>query len=194
MKTQITLAFVLALSFAGPALAQHGGEAVVYDGPNLNGRNYVLLGDVPNFEPIGFNDRTSSIRVVRGEWEFCTDAHYQGRCKVYGPGVYRDLGRQGDRISSARLVHARPPPEPIARVRLFEGSDFSGRTLTIEQTAPNLEPHGFNDRTKSIIVEHGHWRLCSDAHGAGHCEEFGPGRYPRLPQGLRNRLSSVYLQ
>jgi len=194
MKTKIALAFVLALAAAGAAFAQPHGEAVVYDGPQLNGRNYVLRSDIPNFEPIGFNDRTSSIRVVRGTWEFCTDAHYEGRCKVYGPGEYRDLGRQGDRISSARLVRGRPPVEPIARVRLFEGRDFSGRSLTLEQTAPNLEPSGFNDRAKSMIVEHGHWRLCSDAHGRGHCEEFGPGRYAHLPQELRHRLSSVFLK
>jgi hypothetical protein len=194
MKTTIALAFVLALVAAGAAFAQPHGEAVVYDGPYLNGRNYVLRGDVPNFEPIGFNDRTSSIRVVRGTWEFCTDANYQGRCKVYGPGDYRDLGRQGDRISSARQVRGRPPVEPTPRLTLYDGRDFSGRSLTLDMTAPNLEPSGFNDRARSMIIEHGRWRLCSDAHGRGHCEDFGPGRYAQLPPELRHRLSSVFLK
>jgi hypothetical protein len=280
------LAFVLALFAAGAALAQPRGEAVLYEGPEFNGRNYVLRGDLNNFEHIGFNDRTSSIYVVSGTWEFCTDAYFHGECRSYGPGEYRNLGRQGNRLSSARLVvterprgegargdvvlydrrnfdgvlraldgptpnfeplgmndrvssivvrrgpwefctdanyrgtchvygpgeyavlpsgqgnayssarpvQSIPPPPGRARIRLYDGADFSGRALWLDQTTPNLEHTGFNDRVNSIIVESGRWRLCTDANGRGACRELGPGRYPILPHELRSRISSVFLQ
>ena len=183
------MGLALTLGAACTVLAQPRGEAIVYDGPNLNGRSHHLRGEVANFEKIGFNDRTSSIRVVSGTWEFCTDAHFQGRCKSYTPGEYRHIGKE-NRISSARLVHVRHQ----ARIRLYENRDFGGQSFTLDQSAPNFEPHGFNDRTRSFVIEHGHWRICSDAYGKGHCEEFGPGRYGSLPHGLRGRVSSAYLK
>ena len=184
---------MLLLTAAGAAFAQPRAEAVVYDQPDFRGRNMTLRGEVPNFEKIGFNDRTSSIRILHGTWEFCTDAHFQGTCKTFAPGEYRDLGRQGDHISSARLVHGRHGGGHRVRIELFEGRDYNGRSIGFDQTSQNLEKSGFNDKANSIVVEGGRWRLCSDAHGRGECREYGPGRH-HLPHELRSRVSSVYLQ
>jgi hypothetical protein len=184
---------MLLLTAAGAVLAQPRGEAVVYDQPDFRGRNYTLRGEVPNFERIGFNDRTSSIRVLSGMWEFCTDANFRGSCRTFGPGEYRDLRQQGDRISSARLVH-RPGGGHHARLQLFSGRDFSGASIGFDGSNQNLEKSGFNDRAHSMIIEGGRWRLCSDAYGRGECREFGPGRYATLPHELRSRVSSVFLQ
>jgi len=181
---------MLSLVVAGTSLAQPGGEAVIYDKPDFRGRNHTLRGETVNFEKIGFNDRTSSIRVVSGTWEFCTDANFQGSCRKFGPGEYRDLGHQGDRISSARLVGRHGHR---ARIELYEGRDYNGRSIGFDQTNTNLEKTGFNDKASSIVVEGGRWRLCSHAHGGGDCREYGPGRH-HLPHELRSRVSSVYLQ
>lgn len=152
--------------------------------------------EVRNFERRGFNDRIGSLVVRRGRWQFCTDAGFRGNCRTYGPGEYRSLGDGHDNAySSARRV-ARPGKggggkgrEP--RITLYDSTEFRGRALSLDETARNLEPLGFNDRVESVIVERGAWRLCSDAHGAGRCRDFAPGRYPVLPSELRSKLSSV---
>lgn len=58
----------------------------------------------------GFNDRTSSIVIRSGRWEFCTDADYRGRCVTLGPGSYGNLRDQGlnDEISSLRPAGGPP--------------------------------------------------------------------------------------
>jgi hypothetical protein len=53
---------------------------------------------------VDFNDRTSSIVIREGRWEFCDDAGYRGQCMVLGPGEYPSLDRLNDRISSMRRV------------------------------------------------------------------------------------------
>ena len=98
-----TMLAALALC-AGLTEAAPGPEIVLYGKQGFQGKRVVLKNDIPNFENIGFNDRASSIRVVHGTWEFCTDAFFRGNCRVLGPGEYPDLGGQDNRISSARLV------------------------------------------------------------------------------------------
>ncbi|MEP7260926.1 MAG: beta/gamma crystallin-related protein [Usitatibacter sp.] len=306
----LAMALILAVSSAAlPALAQPArGEAVVFTGGNFSGPSIVLRNDTANFEPLGFNDRAASLRVIHGTWELCDDSFYRGSCRVYSPGEYRDLGGQSQRVSSARLVvsgapgwgpgggpggHPAPgggwegvgggdvavfegrdfrgylanltaptrnfevlgfndrvssmvvrrglwefctdsefgggcqiygpgeysslpgasnayssarPIQPTrgdrnpnrrrgrASIVLFDGADFSGRSLSLDNSADNLNDIGFNDRVDSVIVEGGRWRLCSDAGGRGSCQDYGPGRYRVLPPQLRGRLSSVYVR
>jgi hypothetical protein len=152
--------------------------------------------EVRNFERRGFNDRIGSIVVRRGRWEFCTDAGFRGNCRIYGPGEYRALGAgHNDAYSSARRV-TRPGKGGGGkgrhpRITLYDSTEFRGRSLSLEETARNLEPLGFNDRVESVVVERGTWRLCSDANGGGRCRDFGPGRYPVLSSDLRSKLSSA---
>jgi hypothetical protein len=189
---QITLRILglaLALCASCMALAQPRFEAIVYDGPNLNGRSHTLRGEVANFEKIGFNDRTSSIRVVSGIGS-------SARTPTSRAGASRtpraNTATSARTIASRRRGRARPAARRA--FRLFDGRDFAGTIPHDRRNTPNLEPAGFNDRARSFIVDHGQWRVCSDAHGKGHCEEFGPGRYGTLPHGLRGRISSVFLK
>jgi len=57
-----------------------------------------------NFDPTGFNDRASSIRVERGYWMFCTDSNFMGDCRTFGPGDYATLSWLSNRISSGRRI------------------------------------------------------------------------------------------
>jgi len=186
------------------------GDVSLFDARNFVGFLATLNEPVRDFDRIGINDRVASIIVNRGTWEFCTDAQFRGSCRLYGPGEYRQLpSGQDDAYSSARPVAGTPArvENPVgrapsserwgagrARVILFESQDFQGRSLWLDATTPNLELVGFNDRTQSLIVEGGTWRMCSDAAGAGNCQEFGPGRYPILPRDLQSRLSSASLR
>ncbi len=54
----------------------------------------------------GFNDRTSSIRILRGSWNFFDDAGFKGQSTgILRPGNY-NLGANNDRITSAFRVGA----------------------------------------------------------------------------------------
>ncbi len=177
-----------------------GGEVAIFDGREFRGFLANLTAPTRNFQSLGFNDRVASMVVRRGLWEFCTDDEYRGSCQVYGPGQYASLPGAADAYSSARPVQSsrgeRNPARRQARPSsvMFDGADFSGRSIALDNTSDNLERVGFNDRVASAIVEGGRWRLCSEAGGRGQCEEVGPGRYRLLPPDLHSRVSSVFLQ
>jgi hypothetical protein len=201
-----TLLVALAL-YAGLAQAEPKGEVVAYGKQGFQGKRLVLKHDVANFEGIGFNDRASSLRIVHGTWEFCSDAFYRGSCRVLGPGEYPDLGSQDNRISSARMVAAgRPgwgqggggwtPPgrewSSVGRgdVQLFDGEGFSRFLANLDGETPNFQPMGFNDKVSSLIVRRGVWEFCTDAGFRGSCRTFTPGEYPDLG-GHKNKYSSA---
>jgi len=82
-------------------------RAVLYEASDFRGRS-VMVDDnlVDNLQSSGFNDRASSLRVERGYWVFCSDAHFQGQCRTFGPGDYPNLPPGlNDRISSGRRIH-----------------------------------------------------------------------------------------
>jgi len=164
-------------------------EVILYSGQDFQGRSITLHKEAANFERLGFNDQVSSLRVRHGAWELCTNSDFRGRCRVFEPGEYSSLGRDNDAYSSARPVHGGGDKRP--RIVLFEGADYSGRTAKLDGKVDNFERIGFNDRVKSVIVERGSWRLCSDSGGHGECREFGPGRH-HLPPDLRSKVSSAY--
>ncbi|HEX5130520.1 MAG TPA: beta/gamma crystallin-related protein [Usitatibacter sp.] len=180
------------------------GDVSVFDAREFRGFLTTLSDAVRDFERIGINDRVASIIVNRGTWQFCTHANFQGDCHVYGPGEYRSLpsGRD-DAYSSARPVEpnalARRPPQGAApakrgRIAMFEGIDFQGRSIYLDAPMANLELLDFNDRARSIVVDGGTWRLCSDAQNQGECHDFPPGRYPAIPRGLSGKVSSALVR
>ena len=184
------------------------GDVSVFDAREFRGFLTTLSDPVRDFDRLGINDRVASIIVNRGTWEFCTHANFGGDCHVYGPGEYRSLpsGRD-DAYSSARPVLpgalARAPTGKAdaarwsgakPRVALFDGIDFHGRSIWLDSAMQNLELIDFNDRARSVVVEGGTWRLCSDANGEGECLDFGPGRYPAIPRGLSGKVSSARIR
>ncbi len=82
-----------------------GNRAILYEGPNLSGRTFVVSDYLANLGGTGFNDRAASLRIERGYWMFCSDADFRGECRTFGPGDYPDLpyGLSG-RISSGRRI------------------------------------------------------------------------------------------
>lgn len=81
------------------------GGAVLYEGANFSGRALSVDRVMPNLGSTSFNDRASSLRVESGYWMFCSDAHFEGECRTFGPGDYPSLPRGlQDRISSGRKI------------------------------------------------------------------------------------------
>lgn len=192
----------------------------VYSGAGQNGGSARLDRDNGNFATIGFNDRATSIVIDGGYWQLCSDANYQGTCRVFGPGRHDDLGRGLDgRVSSARMIDEREarrqqqyeqqqyqqnPQNPQNQyqqypqqqyqqrgaILLFPDADMRGEPLALDRNMDDLVRQNFNDRAGSIVVNEGQWEVCSDANFRGRCEVIGPGQYARL-NALDNKISSL---
>ncbi len=81
-------------------------------------------------------------------------------------------------------------PPAGARVELFDGYQFDGRTYPVNGTVTNFSDVGFNDRAQSMIIRDGSWEVCEHADFRGACQTYGPGRHPNLGV-LAGRISSI---
>jgi uncharacterized protein YcfJ len=117
-----TLRVVLAMAAAAIA-TQATAQVIFYEHPDFGGRSFRAEGPIANFERFGFNDRASSVIVLRDRWEACEHGRFGGRCVVLRPGRYPSLAAMGmnDRISSVRPVgrsvrieETRYAPPPVA--------------------------------------------------------------------------------
>ena len=212
MKLSRKTALAAGLAF-GALASVASADLQLFDREGFHGRDFGAQAPVDNLDGTGFNDRAQSA-IVRGEpWVVCTDAHLQGQCLTLRPGEYPSLAQLGvgNSISSARPVerygrndfdrydHDRYDHDrggerwrgEGSRVTLYEGPNFSGRSMTVDRDAiRNLDQTGMNDRVSSLIVEGAPWTFCSDAYFRGDCRTFNPGQYPTLPGELANRISS----
>lgn len=79
-----------------------GGTVQLFARPRFEGQEISLSGDARALSD--FNDRTSSMIIHDGRWEFCDDINFRGQCITYGPGRYPFLDQMSGRISSMRRV------------------------------------------------------------------------------------------
>lgn len=174
----------------------------LFDSPELRGRSIVLRDDVDNLSSLNFNDRTQSMVVEAGTWEFCQHNNFRGQCKVYEPGRYRNLDRAFYRsITSARVLeqdrgrgrgHGRRDDDQGRRegVELFADEGFGGDRMQVREEIRNLAQHNYNDKAGSLIVYSGQWEFCQHGDFRGQCMTYGPGRYDRLGS-LNDAISSI---
>jgi len=78
------------------------GGVLLFEDIDFNGRELLLTQATRNLGDFSFNDRASSIDVLAGRWELCTDADHGGQCLVFGPGRYRLSNALHDRVTSLR--------------------------------------------------------------------------------------------
>ena len=77
----------------------------LYEDSDFGGRSLRAFGDLSDLSPTGMNDKTSSIFIASGTWQFCEDSEFRGRCITLGPGQYRDMPPgMNDVISSFRRL------------------------------------------------------------------------------------------
>jgi hypothetical protein len=76
----------------------------VFSRPGFRGRSEHIDYDVGYLGTRNMDD-ASSVIVMEGRWQVCTDSDYRGMCTTLGPGQYSDLGFGAGRgISSLRRV------------------------------------------------------------------------------------------
>lgn len=214
MKRTTLVAAVAAL-VAGAAQAGDT-EVIIYKQPHFRGQSQVVDGEVANLEG-GFARDASSLEVKGGYWEVCDQDHFRGNCHVLEPGKYPRLDSNlNERIVSIRFLGndqkfaRRAYREDVREARrdarqerrearrmaqngaidLYGRPNFRGRSVRVEDSAPDLWERNFDGRASSAIVREGTWQLCSQPGYSGSCLVVGPGEYPRLAQ-LDDRVSSI---
>ena len=191
------------IAAAGLAIATHAvAQVTFYEREGFEGRSFSTERPVRQLDRYGFNDRASSVIVLRDRWEVCDGARFTGRCVVLRPGKYPSLAAMAlnDRVSSARALQPNArvddrryaPAPPAAQITFYEREGFEGRAFSTVEQVDNFRRSGFNDRASSLVVLHDRWEVCDGAGFTGRCVVFRPGNYPSLAAtGLNDRVSSV---
>lgn len=76
----------------------------LYLDTDFGGRAFGSKRDMSNLGPTNYNDKVGSVVIHAGQWELCTDGEYRGRCVVFGPGRYANIGGLTNQLSSFRRV------------------------------------------------------------------------------------------
>ncbi len=181
--------------------AQNWGYAEIrlYDSERFVGKSMTARDDVPWLNRENFNDLASSITIIAGNWEVCSDARYAGRCVTLQPGQYPTLASMAlnDRISSVRRVgpgDVRPNPVVAAApgAIFFEQEGLRGRWYAAHESNANFDRAGLGSRAASVEVQSGRWDVCEDPRFGGKCVTLQPGRYPSIASlTLSDRIASA---
>lgn len=173
---------------------QTAESITLFEHAGFSGRDLELHKSTPNFVPLGFNDKASSIKVASGTWIVYEHINYEGKYWEIGPGEYdikvlhEKIGN--DVISSVKLL-------PLPCITLFEHKGFSGRELKLHKSTSNFIPLGFNDKASSIKITSGTWIVYENIDYDGQHWEIGPGSYDLniLQQSIGNEtISSACLK
>ncbi|HET6862322.1 MAG TPA: beta/gamma crystallin-related protein [Pyrinomonadaceae bacterium] len=169
-----------------------GGVGItIFSDQNFRGKSSTFREDVPDLEPLGLNDKISSLRVGPGEqWEVCEHSNYQGRCVVVS-GLEPDLRRNSwnDLISSLRRVRGGRPPVPPSGgdyIVLFDQTNYRGNPTNYNGPYP-----GLSGRAQSVTIGRGVWELCEGQNYSGRCVTLDRSVPDLRDYNLRNRVYSV---
>jgi len=98
---------VASAQLLGGPRVNSGSGIILYDLKSFDGEGIQIDGPVDRLNEARFNDRASSVRVLSGRWEICSDAYFRGHCEIVGRDSY-DLNyfRLNNNISSVRPARA----------------------------------------------------------------------------------------
>ncbi len=204
-------ALLLPVSSAQLAGGPSGDRGVIlYDQTGFSGEAVQVDTAVPSLSDARFNDKASSIQVLGGRWEVCTNGDFGGRCEIIrndkldlnsigfnnnissirpagrgGGGGPRGDGPRGDRPGQGY--------DDGGPIILFSQEDFRGEARSFGNDVRNLTQAGFNDRARSVRVNSGVWLLCEDANFGGRCEYVDRNVRDLRRIGLRGNISSISL-
>jgi hypothetical protein len=170
---------------------------ILFEHANFHGQHKHVFGREPNLnagDDFFFNDNTSSIAVLEGNWFLYRDSGFFGRyASTLGPGLYPTLANldiSNDDISSLEptgTAATRFGSPILGHAILFEHASFHGRHKHLFRAETNLnasDDNVFNDRVSSIGILAGNWIFYQDS-------GFRIPYQPILPPGLYPFVGSV---
>ncbi len=192
---------------------------VIFQKDSFAGSVARLDRSIPDLHRLGMGDDASSICVPDG-WRVVVfeDKNYRGdRLELYGPDAIQDLKRDrpggrdwGDRISSAQVErtggYRRRPSESGGIFKgspgdqraacdryplLFEAYDFQGRSLSLNDSVPDLRRAGLGNSTGSLCVPAG-WTVSFYEYSDYRGRSFEVSGRQEIADLRRSRQSSSY--
>lgn len=95
-------------------------------------------------------------------------------------------------LALATLTLLTPGRALAQDIELYPRDEFRGAPLRLFGADAQVQVvGGHGTRIGSLVVRSGNWELCNQTQYRGQCARLGPGRYPRLPQGLDERVASL---
>ncbi len=145
-------------------------DVILYE-HDFKGQTLPLSKATPNFVPLNFNDKASSVEVVSGVWTVYQHVNYEGRRLTLGVGKY-DYEFISKRIGNDVISSARP-----AEIILYQHAQFQGKILNLYDDTQSLVPLGFNDIVSSIEVTFGEWSVYEHVNYQGVRLDLNVGKY-----------------
>lgn len=172
----------------------------LFDGRDFGGDSRNLTGPTNTLRSVGFNDRTSSLRIEGGAWEICSDADFHGRCEIFVRSA-RSLGEAGwsDSISSLRPVPLSELPDDFrplerggsAQLTIYADGDYHGRAKEIGGPVPDLGRMDFRNAISSFRIKSGAWLFCTEPEFRGTCRVFVSDQSSLRPFDMNDRIASI---
>ena len=133
-----------------------GYHAIVYEHGSFSGLSKVISSHVKNLNTIGFNDKISSVKIIKGAAPpvvanpvtVYEHGNYQGKAVNYKEGLHKNIGDFNDKASSIKVTKG-------YYAVLWEHGDGHGKKLVITKDEPDLNKLGFNDTVSSLKVVKG---------------------------------------
>ena len=165
---------------------------VLYEDPFFRGRSVTITDSVDNLRSQKFHDRAESVRVLSGSWEICTEPHYR-RCQIVDRDVPQlsSLG-MNKKLSSVRFSGGGSGGGPYAgraRMVLFEGAGYRGRSVTLDGESTDMAQ--FGRRARSLQIISGTWLVCDGPNFSGRCQQVNSSQPDLDSWGLSGRIVSV---
>jgi hypothetical protein len=146
-------------------------HAILFEHINFHGQHKHVFTEESNLAASDdwfFNDRTSSIMILSGTWQFFRHIDYREPYpQTLGPGLHawvRDAGIANDDLSSLRHSHTTPQRPGVAsagELVLFQHANFHGAHKHLFREEANFnatDDRFFNDVVSSLAVRSGRWR------------------------------------
>ncbi|KAM9199109.1 gamma-crystallin N [Mergus octosetaceus] len=126
-----------------------------YEGKCFTGRRLDVCGTCYNFQDRGFPNQVNSICVRSGAWVCFAHPNLRGQQYVLEHGEYPHFHHwngRGDRLGSCRPVGMHGEHY---RMEIFEGSQFSGRSLELTEDCASLQGQGWDKPCVNAIKVYG---------------------------------------
>jgi hypothetical protein len=187
------------------------GHVVLFENASFHGGHKHVFTKEPNLNASDdnyFNDRVSSVAVLRGVWAFFKNANYNVKyppllgptVRINGafPGLYpfvSNVGITNDDMSSLKPVQGTATisgiNQPEGQVVLFEHVGFHGPHKHVYTAESNLnapDDNYFNDKVSSIVVQQSVWAFYRNSGMNGpYGRNLAPGLYSYVGDyGIQN--------
>lgn len=158
---------------------------IIFEQPDFEGENMTLRSEVENLEPIHWDKRIGSVKVVKGNWTLYTGYNFRGDGFTVFEGEYPDLSKYEfmDAVSSLRPGEEGPdlrskPALPV--ITVYEHPSFVGRKYEFLKGHPDVSLLWTHRGVSSIVVKNGPWTLYTEPNYKGDAYTFRAGQYPDL--------------